>query len=156
MIDRWDRGIKRIHTHINTQINILYIYLYSYVRACVSFWFANGFSTIYTVTFLALFFFNVYLLLRERECKQGRDREREGDTGSKAGSATHIPRVGDLSRSRTLTRLSHSGTPISCFIHLINTRRSTSFGLYNLMLNVSIYSGSYLWTFALFYFSNRN
>ena len=34
------------------------------------------------------FFFNVYLFLRgrETECKQGRGRERGGDTGSKAGS----------------------------------------------------------------------
>ena len=37
---------------------------------------------------MCFFFFNVYLLLREREteCKLGRGREREGDTKSGAGS----------------------------------------------------------------------
>ena len=44
-------------------------------------------NTLYHLLFFFLFF-NVYLFLRQREteCEWGRGREREGDTGSEAGS----------------------------------------------------------------------
>ena len=44
----------------------------------------RGFAT-HSVS-VYLFFFNVYLFLRETEHKWGRGREREGDTESEAGS----------------------------------------------------------------------
>ena len=88
------------------------------------------------MVFFFLFFFlifNVYLFLRQRETEheRGRGREREGDTESEAGlqapshqprarrgARTHGPRDRDLSRSRTLNRLSHPGAPKIIFLNI--------------------------------------
>ena len=66
----------------------------------------------------------------ERESASGGGAEEEGDAESEAGSGlravkhrdrrgarTHKPRDHDLSRSRTLNRLSHPGAPLMfiCF-----------------------------------------
>ena len=72
----------------------------------------------------AFFFFNVYLFLRETETehKQGRGSERETQNAKQAPGSelsaqsptwarTQGPRDHDLSRSRTLSRLSHPGAP---------------------------------------------
>ena len=70
------------------------------------------------------FFFNVYLFLRQRDrawTGEGQ-REREAQNPKQApapscqprawrGARTHRPRDRDLSRSRTLNRLSHPGAP---------------------------------------------
>ena len=88
----------------------------------LSFSFRNPFM------FLLLLFFNIYSFLRdgERQNMSGRGTEREGDTDSEAGSRLRAvstepdaglelnkPRDHDLSRSRTLNRLSHPAAPIS-------------------------------------------
>ena len=78
-----------------------------------------------------IFFFNIYLFLREREreteCKQGRDRERGSHRIRSRfqaphcqhrgwhGAWTHKPWDQNLSWSRTLNRLSHPGSS-ACFL----------------------------------------
>ena len=69
------------------------------------------------------FFFHVYLFLRETEHEQRRGRERgryriwsriqalSCQHRAWSGAQTHRPRDHHLSRSRTLNRLSHPGTP---------------------------------------------
>ena len=76
------------------------------------------------------FFFLVFIFERETECKQGRGRERGRhrirsrlQTPSRQhrgghGSRTHEPRDHNLSRSRTLNRLSHPGVPAICNFYL--------------------------------------
>ena len=56
----------------------------------------------------SLIFLNVYLVLRDRVCEQGRGRERGGDTESEAGSrlrtVTTEPDVGlELTNRETMT-----------------------------------------------------
>ena len=72
------------------------------------------------------FFFNVYLFWgqRETEHERGRGRERgrqrigsrlqalSHHPRARRGARTHRPRDHDLSRSRTLNRLSHPGAPL--------------------------------------------
>ena len=74
------------------------------------------------------FFFNVYLFLRQRETQHERGRGRERgkhrigsrlqalshQPRARRGARTRRPRDRDLSRSRTLNRLSHPGAPQTC------------------------------------------
>ena len=82
-------------------------------------------------TLLFIYFFNVYLSLRERErereretvCEQGRDRERgrrrirsrfqalSCQHRARCGAQTHKPGDHDLGQSQMLNRLSHPGAP---------------------------------------------
>ena len=76
------------------------------------------------------FFFNIYLFLRQRETEhEWGEGQREGDTefGSRLqapscqhrarrGARTCEPQDHDLSRSRTLNRLSHPSTPNRSFL----------------------------------------
>ena len=79
------------------------------------------------VFFFFFNFFNVYLFLREKAQVGVGQREREGDRESKAGSTLSVqspmrgsnPWIWDhnLSQSRTLNRLSHSGA--HCFLRML-------------------------------------
>ena len=84
--------------------------------------------------FFFLIVFNVYLFLRQRETEhewgEGQ-RERETQNRKQAPSCQHRarrrdrtrePRDHDLSRSRTLNRLSHPGTPLIFLNHTIQGR----------------------------------
>ena len=75
----------------------------------------------------------MFIFERERECKQGRSRERERGRHriqsrlqalncwhrARRGAQTHKPWDHDLSRSRTLNRLSHTGAPAASFFFLM-------------------------------------
>ena len=79
--------------------------------------------------FLLLFFLHLFIFERQRETEheQGRGRERGRHRirsrlqalgcqhRAQYGARTHEPWDHDLSRSRTLNRLSHPGTPIANF-----------------------------------------
>ena len=76
-----------------------------------------------------IFFFNVYLFLRQRETEHERGRARERGRHriwsrlqalscqhrARCGAQTHGPRDHDLSWSRTLNRLSHPGATRGAF-----------------------------------------
>ena len=94
-------------------------------------------SSVRTATRETTFFFVcvcVYLFLRERERQRGQRRGRERGRHripsrlqalicqhrARCGARTHEPRDHDLSRSRTLNRLSHPGAPPPLFVPLLS------------------------------------
>ena len=90
-----------------------------------------------TIVSIKKIFFNVYLFLRQRETKHewGRVRERgkhriwsrlqalSCQHRARCRARTHGPWDNDLSRSRTLNRLSHPGSPVKTFLSLRSEER---------------------------------